>query len=82
MIDYLAQFREAFPYTNVWVEDDYMTYQVTGSFGVDVAKEAKELINKLNLPLEVEVPKASNFATKDTFIIKLKNNDNIPDANK
>jgi hypothetical protein len=72
MSDYLEQFRKQFPSTRVHVEDNYMVYDVAGSFGEDAAREAKELIEKLNLPLEVEVPKASNFATKDTFIVKLK----------
>jgi len=65
--NYLIRFREAFHHTRVIVYRDYMTYRVRDGYADKVAKDANDLMLKLDLPL-VAIP--TKLSAKDSFVVK------------
>ena len=67
--EHLDTFRKSFPYFRVMVYDDSLVYKIPCVFCPEVAKEANELIDKLNLPLIAN----TNGIFFNSIIIKPKN---------
>ena len=63
----MEQFRMSFPYRHVTVYDDFMVYRTPRGLCDKMAKDANNLINKLNLDL-VAIP--TSMSTKDSFCVK------------
>ena len=67
MSNELEKFREAFPFTKVWVEPEYIVYRVRNGLAKSVAEEANRLIEEMGLNL---VAIASNLPYSNSVCIQ------------